>query len=88
MVHRHGRTRNGALTLALLDGSSRWEEGMLSLEGTAQNLETIKDLAIMSIVILVLFWRPLFKLMILAVIATVIVMIVVGAITLFMGVPH
>jgi len=67
--------------LALRDGSSRLEEGMLPTQGTAQDLDTVRVLAVLSIAILAKYGRAILKLVVTVLIATVVVLMAIGILT-------
>ena len=56
---------------------------MFAAQGTAQGLETIRVVAVLSAVMLVLFWRTAIKLVIMVLATVVIALLGVGAFVLF-----
>jgi hypothetical protein len=61
---------------------------MLPAHGPGQSLETIRLLATLFAATLVLFWRTIAKAAIIAIVAAVIVLIAVGALTLMTSAHH
>jgi hypothetical protein len=55
---------------------------MITAQGTAQNLETIRVLAVLSAAVAVLFWRTVVKLMIIATVGMVVALMAAGAFVL------
>jgi hypothetical protein len=56
---------------------------MFAAEDTAQNLEAVKVVVVLSAAVLVLFWRTAIKLVIMVLATAVFVLLGVGAVVLF-----
>jgi hypothetical protein len=55
---------------------------MLAAQSTAQSLEAVKLIAVLSACIMVMFWREVIKLAIVAIVTAALVLLAVGAFTL------